>query len=97
MGILGGMIVGVGMLGLGAGEYLNQTLESVRLADFWIGLFHSMVFGILVALAGCLKGLRCGRSASAVGDATTSAVVMGIVSIILATAVITVACNVMGI
>jgi phospholipid/cholesterol/gamma-HCH transport system permease protein len=41
--------------------------------------------------------MQCGRSASAVGDATTSAVVTGIVSIILATAIITVICDVLGI
>ncbi len=45
---------------------------------------------MLVALAGCLRGMQCGRSASAVGAATTSAVVTGIVAIIVATAIITV-------
>jgi len=97
MGILGGLIVGVGMLDLSAVEYFNQTKASVTLNNFWIGLFHSTVFGVLVALAGCLRGLQCGRSASAVGDAATSAVVTGIVSIIVATAIITIICNVLGI
>jgi phospholipid/cholesterol/gamma-HCH transport system permease protein len=97
MGILGGLIVGVGMLDLSVVEYFNQTKVSVTLNHFWIGLFHSAVFGVLVALAGCLRGLQCGRSASAVGDAATSAVVTGIVSIIVATAIITIICNMMGI
>ncbi|MFZ5761051.1 MAG: MlaE family ABC transporter permease [Thermodesulfobacteriota bacterium] len=97
LGILGGLIVGVFMLDLNAMEYLVMTQKAVRLQDFWIGLFHSLVFGVLVALAGCLRGLRCGRSASAVGDAATSAVVTAIVSIVVATAVITVICNVLGI
>ena len=97
MGILGGFIVGVGMLDLNVMEYYNMTCSSVRLKDFWIGLFQSSVFGVLVALAGCLRGMQCGRSASAVGDAATSAVVTGIVSIIVATAIITVICNVLGI
>jgi phospholipid/cholesterol/gamma-HCH transport system permease protein len=97
MGILGGLIVGVGMLDLGVMEYYIQTKEGVSLADLSIGLFQGLVFGVLVALAGCLRGLQCGRSASAVGDATTSAVVTGIVSIIVATAIITVMCNVVGI
>ena len=97
MGVLGGLIVGVGMLDLSAVEYFNQTKASVTLNNFWIGLFHSAVFGVLVALAGCLRGLQCGRSASAVGDAATSAVVTGIVSIIVATAIITIICNVLGI
>jgi phospholipid/cholesterol/gamma-HCH transport system permease protein len=96
MGILGGLVVGVFVLDLNVMEYLNMTRKVVRLQDFWIGLFHSAVFGVLVALAGCLRGLQCGRSASAVGDATTSAVVTGIVSIVVATAVITVICNILG-
>ncbi|MBW1896022.1 MAG: ABC transporter permease [Deltaproteobacteria bacterium] len=96
MGILGGLIVGVGMLDLDVMEYYHQTRISVSLNDFWIGLFQSSVFGILVAVAGCLRGMQCGRSASAVGEAATSAVVTGIVSIIVATAIITILCNVIG-
>jgi phospholipid/cholesterol/gamma-HCH transport system permease protein len=97
MGVLGGFIVGVGMLDIDMVQYYNQTKEGIGLVNLWIGLFHSMVFGVLVALAGCLRGMQCGRSASADGDATTSAVVTGIVSIILATAIITIICNVIGI
>jgi phospholipid/cholesterol/gamma-HCH transport system permease protein len=97
MGVLGGLIVGVGMLDISVVQYFNQTREAIGLTNLWIGLFHSIVFGVLVALAGCLRGMQCGRSASAVGDATTSAVVTGIVSIIVATAIITVICNVLGI
>lgn len=96
MGILGGCIVGVGMLGINPIEYLHRTQETLTLTTFWIGLFHSAVFGVLVALAGCLRGMQCGRSASDVGYAATSAVVTGIVSIILATAVITFLCEVLG-
>jgi phospholipid/cholesterol/gamma-HCH transport system permease protein len=97
LGILGGLIVGVGMLDLNMVEYYNETRAAVGLNDLWIGLFHGAVFGVLVALAGCLRGMQCGNSAAAVGDATTSAVVTGIVSIIVATAIITVICHVIGI
>jgi phospholipid/cholesterol/gamma-HCH transport system permease protein len=96
MGILGGFIVGVSMLDLSMVEYYNQTKAAVTLNDLWIGIVQSAVFGILVAIAGCLRGMQCGRSASAVGDAATSAVVTGIVAIIIATAIITVITNVMG-
>jgi phospholipid/cholesterol/gamma-HCH transport system permease protein len=95
--MLGGLIVGVGVLDLNFTEYYNQTQQAVKLHDVWIGLFSSLVFGVLVALAGCLRGMQSGRSASAVGEATTSAVVAGIVSITVATAIITVVCNVLGI
>jgi phospholipid/cholesterol/gamma-HCH transport system permease protein len=97
MGILGGSIVAGGMLNINMFQYYIQTKSAVSLNDLWIGLFHSVVFGVLVALAGCLRGMQCGRSASDVGDATTSAVVTSIVSIIVATAIITIMCNVIGI
>jgi len=97
MGILGGLFVGVTMLDLNLMEYYYQTKSAVTLTHFWVGLFHSAVFGVLVALSGCLRGMQCGRSASAVGYATTSAVVTGIVSIVIATAIITFGCNVLGI
>ena len=97
MGIIGGLLVGIFMLDLNFMEYFNMTRESVGLNSFWIGIFQSMVFGALVAMASCLKGIQCRRSASAVGDATTSAVVSSIVAIVVATAIITLLCNVMGI
>lgn len=97
MGIIGGMIVGVFMLDLNFMEYYNQTKSAIALTHLWVGLFHSAVFGILIALSGCLKGMQCGRSASAVGSATTSAVVTSIVSIIVSTAIITLVCEVLGI
>lgn len=97
MGVLGGLIVGVGMLDLDVVQYYNQTKASLSLKDLWIGLFHSAVFGVLIALAGCLRGMQCQGSASAVGEAATSAVVTAIISIVVATAIITIMCNVIGI
>jgi phospholipid/cholesterol/gamma-HCH transport system permease protein len=96
-GILGGLFVGVTMLDLSVMEYYHETRAAVTLNNLWIGIFHGAVFGVLVALSGCLRGMQSGRSASAVGEAATSAVVTGIVSIIVATAVITFACEVLGI
>jgi phospholipid/cholesterol/gamma-HCH transport system permease protein len=97
MGILGGMVVGVGLLNIGFMQYYNETAKAVGLWNLGIGLFSGCVFGVIVALAGCMRGMQCGRSASAVGDAATSAVVTAIVGIILSTAVITIICNILGI
>jgi phospholipid/cholesterol/gamma-HCH transport system permease protein len=97
MGVFGGFIVGVGMLDLTVSQYIDQTIAALNLYHFFIGIFFSLVFGILVALAGCLRGIQCGRSASSVGQATTSAVVTSIVCIVVATAIITVVCNILGI
>lgn len=97
MGVLGGFIVGVFMLDLNPMQYITQTQVAVRLHFVWIGLFTAFVFGILIALAGCLRGMQCGRSASEVGQAATSAVVTGIVSMVIATALITFVCQILGI
>ncbi len=97
MGILGGMVVGVWMLDIGYMEYYNETVKAIGLWNLGIGLFSGFVFGIIVALAGCMRGMQCGRSASAVGDAATSAVVTSIVGIILSTALITIVCNILDI
>jgi phospholipid/cholesterol/gamma-HCH transport system permease protein len=97
MGILGGMVVGVGMLDIGFIQYYNETAKAVNLWNLGIGLFSGTVFGVIVALSGCMRGMQCGRSASAVGGAATSAVVTAIVGIIVSTAVITVLCNILGI
>ena len=97
IGILGGAAVGVGMLHLDAGQYYQQTLNRLHLLDFVVGLIKGTVFGGVVALAGCLRGMHCGRSASAVGAATTSAVVTAIVWIVVWDATLTVTYNILGI
>jgi phospholipid/cholesterol/gamma-HCH transport system permease protein len=79
--VLGGLVVSQGF-GISATEYIIQTMKAVHLHDLAFGLFKSAVFGVIVAISGCLRGIQCGRSAQAVGEATTSAVVMSIVLII---------------
>ncbi len=96
IGMLGGGLVGVGMLDLPPVVYYNQTAAAVTLRDFSTGIMKSSVFGILIAYAGCLRGIQCGNSASAVGDAATSAVVTGIVLIIVTDAIFTVVFNIIG-
>jgi phospholipid/cholesterol/gamma-HCH transport system permease protein len=90
LGILGGGLIGVAVLGIAPAEYAQQTRAALTLSACAQGLVKSGVYGMLVALAGCLRGMQCGRSAAAVGQATTSAVVTSIVCIILASAVLTV-------
>ena len=68
-------------LGFPLVTYVNQILSAVTVGDLLGGLFKSLVFGIVVAAIGCLRGLRTTTGASAVGQSTTSAVVSGIVLI----------------
>jgi len=97
VGILGGLVVGLGMLDLTLTQYMVQTQAALDLTNLAIGVVKALVFGVLVALAGCLRGMQCGRSASSVGQAATSAVVLGIVAIIVTDAVFAVVTNVLGI
>jgi phospholipid/cholesterol/gamma-HCH transport system permease protein len=90
VGLAGGMVVGVTLLQLSAAEYLRQTQESVALRHVLVGLGKGAAFGILVALAGCFYGLRAPRSAAAVGEAATRAVVTAIVLIVVVDAAFTV-------
>ena len=96
VGILGGAVVGTGMLGLSWREYFEQTRSAVTLGDFFIGVVKSAVFGVVVALAGCLRGKQSGRSAAAVGLAATSAVVTSIVVLIVLDGAFAVILNVLG-
>ena len=97
LGILGGAAVGIGMLDLSPGLYYYQTVGALDLGDLAGGLFKASVYGVLIALAGCLRGMQCGNSSAAVGTATTSAVVTGIVSIITACGVFAVLFYILGI
>ena len=97
MGILGGALVGVTLFDIGIYEYFRQTRSAIDLFDVFGGMFKGLVYGAIVAISGCLRGMECGRSSAAVGIATTSAVVTSIVFIVVACAVLTVAYDVMGI
>ena len=97
MGILGGALVGVTLFDIGTYEYFRQTRAAIDLFDVFGGLFKSLVYGAIVAVSGCLRGIECGRSSAAVGTATTSAVVTSIVFIVVACAVLTVIYDVLEI
>lgn len=97
LGILGGLLVGVGVMDIPLIQYFEQTRNAVTLTHFSVGLVKSVVFGLIVALAGCMQGMRCGRSAAAVGQATTSAVVIAIVGIVVADGLFAVLTNILGV
>ena len=90
MGIIGGTLVGLSMLDVTLVQYAKQTVDSVEFNSLFGGLFKSVVYGALVAIAGCMQGMACGNSAMAVGVATTKAVVMGIVLIVVSASVLTI-------
>ncbi|MEN9681775.1 MAG: hypothetical protein RLZZ627_1668 [Pseudomonadota bacterium] len=89
LGIFGGSIVSAALFDVSIPEYLQQLNVRMRPIDLEVGIGKCAVFGILVAVAGCFRGLQCQRNAASVGLATTSAVVTGIVFIVVSDAVMT--------
>lgn len=97
IGMLGGAAVGVGMLDVPFKSYYQETISALSLTDFFGGLFKSSVYGAIIGMAGCLYGFKSGSSSSAVGDAATSAVVSGIVMIVVACGMFAVIFNILHI
>ena len=97
MGIIGGSLVTVGFFDVSFLEYFERTSGAIHLKDLMVGVTKCSVFGVLIALSGCMRGMQCGRSASAVGKAATSAVVTCIVFIVIADSTMTLICNRLGI
>jgi phospholipid/cholesterol/gamma-HCH transport system permease protein len=96
LGILGGAFVGTVVGGITLSAYLTQTQQAIGWNHIIQGLIAATVYGAIVAASGCLRGMQCGRSAAAVGDATTSAVVTAIVFIVIAAAVLTIIFDAIG-
>jgi phospholipid/cholesterol/gamma-HCH transport system permease protein len=90
VGMLAGLLVSVTIFDISLFEYYNETLRALELKHFWVGLSKGTVYGAMVAFAGCLRGMQCGRSAEAVGEAATSAVVTAILLITIAASVMTI-------
>ena len=97
LGVAGGALVSATMLHLPLATYLRETKAAVTLADILGGIFKAAVYGIIISVAGCLRGFQCGNSSSAVGDAATQAVVTGIVYVIVACGIFAFIFNVLGI
>ncbi|MFN2269059.1 MAG: MlaE family ABC transporter permease [Desulfonatronovibrio sp.] len=89
MGILGGYIVGVKVLGIHGGLFMNKIYEFVELGDVYNGLIKASVFGVILTLVGCYKGFYTGGGAEGVGRSTTQAVVMASVLILVSDYILT--------
>jgi phospholipid/cholesterol/gamma-HCH transport system permease protein len=96
IGVMGGSIVLLSM-GYSLDTYLKQIFSMVTYVDLLGGLFKSIVFGLLVAGIGCLRGLQTEIGASAVGESTTRAVVGGIVLIVVTDGIFSVVYYYLGI
>ncbi len=91
-GILGGMAVAVGY-GMSAEQYANQVIEAVSVRSFLTGLIKAHAFALIVAWAGCYRGHVARRNARGVGEAATTAAVLGITLLVVADAAFAVLFN----
>ncbi len=88
VGIVGGLLVSTLLLNLTATQFIGGLLTPVTLSDGLLGVFKGTVFGLVIGITGCMRGMQTGSDAGAVGRSATSAVVTGITLIIVANAII---------
>ena len=97
LGLLGGMAIAAAPpLNIPPNLYWSETQTVVDLSDINTGLIKAACFGLLIGIAGCLRGLQADRSAAGVGQAATAAVVTGILLIIVADSIAAVVFNILG-
>ena len=97
LGILGGAVVGVSFLDLTSSAYFEYSIKALELRNILVGLLHSLIYGVIISVCGCYEGLNAGRDADSVGKATTGAVVTSLVWMIVATGILTVILEELGI
>jgi phospholipid/cholesterol/gamma-HCH transport system permease protein len=95
--IFGGWVVATVTLHIAPIAFLTELRASLALDQFGFGLIKSLAFGALVGVVGCQVGLRAGRSAADVGQATTTAVVSGVVGVILLDAIFALCAHAVGV
>jgi phospholipid/cholesterol/gamma-HCH transport system permease protein len=87
VGILGGYLIGGKLLGIGGGTYFGEMAHYVEMKDILEGIYKSLFFGVLIIWVCCYKGfyssLFTGFGAEGVSRATTQAVVLSFVFILI--------------
>jgi phospholipid/cholesterol/gamma-HCH transport system permease protein len=82
-GYIGGYFVGVKLLGINETIFIKNTTDLVEVSDLFNGLIKAVVFGLIIALIGCYKGYYTTGGAAGVGRATTQAVVLSSITVII--------------
>ncbi len=83
VGILAGYLVGVFLLGINSTGLWYNMLHYTHLNDMLVGMIKTFIFGAIIAVVACYKGLNCTEGAQGVGQATTEAVVYSSISILI--------------
>jgi phospholipid/cholesterol/gamma-HCH transport system permease protein len=96
LGIVGGGAVALGLLKIPPSAYWVEMLTALNIHDLAVGVIKAATFGVIVGLAGCLRGLQAERSAAGVGRAATSAVVTALLLVVVADSLFAVFFNIIG-
>ncbi|MBF0533324.1 MAG: ABC transporter permease, partial [Candidatus Omnitrophica bacterium] len=83
IGILGGFVICVFKLNISPALFFTMVTESVALKDIFTGLAKTIMFGAVIAMVGCYQGMNVESGAEGVGKATTWAVVISFIMIII--------------
>jgi phospholipid/cholesterol/gamma-HCH transport system permease protein len=96
LGIIGGMVIAMSLLAIPPTAYWVEMQTIVDLSDVMVGVIKGASFGLIIGLAGCLRGLQAERSAAGVGNAATSAVVTALLLLVVCDAIYAVLFNALG-
>jgi len=89
VGIIGGYLVGVKLLGINEGAFVNKIEKILGLEDIYNGLIKAAVFGVIMSVICCYKGFNTKGGAEGVGRATTEAVVASSLTILVSDYILT--------
>ncbi len=97
IGLTGGALLCRFLLNMPLTQYVTRVQESITATTFWVGVVKAPIFAMLIAMAGCYRGMQVRDSSRELGRLTTLAVVQAIFLVIFADAVFAVLFLEMGI
>jgi len=97
VGVVGGYIVAVERMGVNRTFYLDHMISIAQPKDILVGLAKAVVFGIIIAVVSCYKGMTAKGGAQGVGRATTSSVVTACIMILVSDFFITFVFKILGV
>ena len=83
IGVMGGYVVSVYRLGFNENMYLINTIDFLSFSDYFSGVIKATVFGFIISIISCYSGLYSEKGAFGVGSATTNAVVLSSILILV--------------
>jgi phospholipid/cholesterol/gamma-HCH transport system permease protein len=97
MGLLGGAVISQSLLGISPLQYIDRVHHAVTASDLFVGIIKAPIFAFIIAIVGCMHGLRVSGSAESVGQETTRAVVKAIFLVIVLDALFSILFEKLGI